>query len=169
MLEQMDTDMVQPELDKDVDLMPQNQEVTPLASPDLEANKVSSDQGDSKILEDNMEAKMHNIYFDESQHRIVQLHRVPTLNVHVSLVEFEEQVIMSDVRRHLATLTDATKAYTEATSSSVRFLIAENQHMAKEIQVAKQGGEQVIAFAREELRRVVIDEVLSLKTVMRNL
>ena len=36
MLEQMDTDMVYPEPDQDIDLMPQNQEVTPLVSPDLE-------------------------------------------------------------------------------------------------------------------------------------
>ena len=51
--------------------MPQNQEVTPPASPDLEAKQVPRDQGDIKILEYNLEAEMHNISFDESQNRVV--------------------------------------------------------------------------------------------------
>jgi len=53
MLEDMDMDMVQPELDLDIELMPRNQKVTPQASPDLEAEKVPSIQGDIEILEDN--------------------------------------------------------------------------------------------------------------------
>ena len=47
MLEQMDMDVVKLELDHDIDLMPQNQEVTPPTSPDLEAEQVPSDQGDT--------------------------------------------------------------------------------------------------------------------------
>jgi len=43
MLEQMDTDMVQPESDQDIDLMPWNQKVTPTNSPDPEAKQVPSD------------------------------------------------------------------------------------------------------------------------------
>ena len=76
---------------------------------------------------------MHNISLEESQHRVVQSHRVPTPYVHVSPAYFEEQVIMPNVHRHLATLANGTKAYVKATSSSVRFLIAENEHMAKEL------------------------------------
>ena len=41
--------------------------------------------------------------------------------------------------------------------------------MAKELQAAKQGGEQVTTSSREELRRAILDEVLPLKTVMWNL
>ncbi len=37
------------------------------------------------------------------------------------------------VRKHPPALADATKAYVEATSSSVCFLIAENEQMAKEL------------------------------------
>lgn len=44
---------------------------------------------------------------------------------------------MFDVSRHLASLSDATTTYVEATSLSVRFLIADNECMAKELQVAK--------------------------------
>ena len=42
MLEQMDMDLLQPESEQDIDLMPHNQEVTPLASPDPEAEKFPS-------------------------------------------------------------------------------------------------------------------------------
>ena len=108
MLEQMDTNVVQPELDLDIELMPKNQEVTPPASPDPEAKKFPSNQGDTEILEDNLEVDVHNISFEESQHIVVQSHRVPTLNVHVSPVHFQERVIVSDVHRHPTTLADAT-------------------------------------------------------------
>lgn len=84
MIEKMDMDMVQLESDQDIYLMPQNQMVTPLTSLDLEAKQVLSDQGDTDILENNLEAKMHNISFDKSQQSIVQSHRVPTPDVHVS-------------------------------------------------------------------------------------
>lgn len=50
---------------------------------------------------------------------------------------------MPDVNKHPSTLVDATKAYAEAINSSVIFLIAENEHMDKELQVAKKGGEKV--------------------------
>lgn len=50
---------------------------------------------------------------------------------------------MFNVCKHLAALVDATRAYAEATSSSVHFLIIENERMAKDLQMAKQGGELV--------------------------
>jgi len=68
--------------------------------------------------------------------------------------------------RHPTALDNATKAYGEATNSSVRFLIDENECMAKELQVGKKGEEKVTACAREELRKVIPDEVSSLKIVM---
>lgn len=60
-------DMVQLESDQYIDLMPRNQEVTPPTSSNLEVEQVPSDQGDIEILEDNLEADMHNKSFDESQ------------------------------------------------------------------------------------------------------
>jgi len=65
--------------------MPKDLVVTPLASPDLGAEKVSSDQGDTKILEDNPEAYVHNIFFYESQHKVVPSCRVPTTDDYASL------------------------------------------------------------------------------------
>jgi len=41
-------------------------------------------------------------------------------------------MIMSYVWRHPASLVNAMKAYVEATSSSVKFMIVENERMAKE-------------------------------------
>jgi len=76
---------------------------------------------------------------------------------------------MSNVRRHPASLVNATKAYTKVNSSSVRFLIDENERMAKELQADKQGEEQVTTSSKAELRKGIIDEVSSLKTVMRKL
>lgn len=70
------------------------------------------------------------------------------------------------MRRHPTTLGDATKAYAKDTTSSVRFLIDENEHMAKELQVAKKGGEYVKPSARAELRREILDEVSSLGIFM---
>lgn len=76
---------------------------------------------------------------------------------------------MSDVRRHPTALADATKAYAEATNSSARFLITESDRMAKELQMAKQGVEQVTTSTRAELRRVILDEVQPLETFMRKM
>jgi len=66
LIEQIDTEMEKPKLELDIDLMPYYQEVDPLASPDLEAEQVPSDQGDTEILGDNPEEEMNNISFDES-------------------------------------------------------------------------------------------------------
>ena len=77
--------MEQPELEQDINLMPYNQEVDQPASPDPKAEQVLSEQRDTDILGDNPEAEMHNISFDESQHRVVQSSRVPTSDVHTSL------------------------------------------------------------------------------------
>lgn len=76
---------------------------------------------------------------------------------------------MSDVHKHPSALVDATKTYFEPTSSSVRFLIVENERMAKELQEAKQGEEKVTTSAIAELRKVILDEVSSLETVMQKL
>lgn len=68
----MDMNVVQLELDQDTDLMPHNQVVALPTSPDPEAEQVPSDQGDIDIFEDNLEAEMHNIYFEELQHKVMQ-------------------------------------------------------------------------------------------------
>lgn len=49
----MDTEMEQPELEKEIDLMHYNQEVDPPDSPDPKSGQALSDQGDTEILEDN--------------------------------------------------------------------------------------------------------------------
>jgi len=90
---------------------------------------------------------------------------VSTPDDHTPPVQFEERVIMSDMHKHLAALVNATKAYVGATSSSVRFLIAKNEQMDKELQMTKQGGEMVTSSARVELKKVILDEVFSLETV----
>ena len=56
-------------------------------------------------------------------------------------------MIMSDMPKHPTALADTTKAYAKATRLSVCFLIAENERMAKALQMTKQGGEFVIASA----------------------
>ncbi len=76
---------------------------------------------------------------------------------------------MYDVHKHPASLADATIVYVEASSSSVRFLIDENERMAKELQTTKQGGELVTTSTRAKLKKAILDEILSLDTVMRAL
>ena len=76
---------------------------------------------------------------------------------------------MYDVCKHPTTLADATRSYVKATSSSVHFLIAEKEWMAKELHMAKQGGELITTSTRAELKKSILDEVLSLETIMRAL
>ena len=76
---------------------------------------------------------MRNIPLDESQHRVVQYRRVSTKQDHTSHVQYEERVIVFDLRKHPAALADATRAYSEATRSSVCFFIDENERIAKEL------------------------------------
>lgn len=154
--------MEQQELEQDIELMPHHQGFNPLASLHLEDEQVPSDQGDTEILGDQLEGEMHNISFAKSQNRVVQSRRVSTLEDHTYPVWYEEQVLVFVVHKHPTALANATRAYTEATSSSVCFLIAENERMAKELQTAKQGGELVTVSAQAELKKVILDEVLSL-------
>jgi len=127
MHQNLDMDMEQQELVKEINLMPYHQKVDLPASPDPEVEHVPIDQGDIKILGDNLEGELHNISFNESQHKVVQSHRVSTLDDHTSPTQFEEQLIVSDVCKHPVALVDSTRAYVEATSSSVYFLIGEHE------------------------------------------
>ena len=70
--------------------MPHHQEVNPPASPHLEDEQFLSDQEDIEILGDQLEGEMHNISFDESQHRVLQSRRVSTPDDHTSPAKFEE-------------------------------------------------------------------------------
>lgn len=75
-------------------------------------------------------------------------------------------MIVYEVCKHPTALADSTRAYAEDTSSSVRFLIAANERMDKELQTANQGGELVTTSTREELKKAILEEVLSLDTFM---
>lgn len=75
---------------------------------------------------------------------------------------------MFDVLKHPSALADATIAYAKSNSLSVRFLIVENERMA-ELQMTKKGGELVTKSTQAELMKEILDEVLSLDTVMRAL
>lgn len=76
------------ELEQDINLMPHHQEVELPTSPRPDDEKVSSDQGGIEILGDQAEGEMHNISFNESQHKVVQSRRVSTLDDHTSPVQF---------------------------------------------------------------------------------
>lgn len=52
---------------------------------------------------------------------------------HASLEHMEERVMVSDVSKHPVTMANASKAYTESTSSSVKFLLAENDQLENEL------------------------------------
>lgn len=68
--------------------------------------------------------------------------------------------------KNLVALAIATKAYVEETISSVHFLIAKNERMAKELQIANKGGELVTVFAWEESKKEILDELFSLDIVI---
>lgn len=146
--------------------MPHHQEVNLPTSWHPEDEKVSSNQGDTEILGDQREGDVYNISFDESQHKFVQSCRMSTLDDHTSPAQVEERVIVFDVRKHLATLADATRVYAKAIRSSVHFLIADNEWMDKELHMTKQGGELVTMSTWAELKKAILNEVLSLDIVM---
>lgn len=70
------------------------------------------------------------------------------------------------MRKHQTILANATKAYSKDTSSSVLFLIDKNDRMAKELQMSKQGGELVTESTLVKLKKEILDELLSINTVM---
>ena len=110
---------------------------------------------------------VYNLSFDESQQRIVQAWRKKLSDDHASPAHMEKMVIVSYVRRHPVALADASKAYEEATSSTVKFLLAENARMEKDLQEAMQRTEQSVGSVMEEMRKVILAEVSTLETTMR--
>ena len=107
------------ELEQDIDLMPHHKEVRSPTSMPQDDEKVSNDQGGTKILGDHPKGGINNISFDESQHRVVQSHRVSTPEDQTSPTQVEERVIVTNVRKHPTALANATRVYAEATNSSV--------------------------------------------------
>lgn len=95
--------------------------------------QVLDDQGGTEILGGQPEVEIHNISIDESHQRVVKSQRVPTLEYQTSPMQFEEKVIMTDVHKHPTALADETRVYAKATSSSVCFLITDNERMEKEL------------------------------------
>lgn len=53
----------------------------------------------------------------------------------------KERVIVLDVKKNLVSIEDATLAYAKP-SSNVKFLLAENEKMAKNLQVAREKAKQ---------------------------
>lgn len=58
-------------MEQDTNIMLHHKEVESPTSMHLEEEKVSNYQGGIEILRDQLEEKMHNITFDESQHRVM--------------------------------------------------------------------------------------------------
>ena len=67
MIEQMDKNMVQEQQDQNTDLMPRVVELTPKASPPSTLEKVQSEQGETLLLDDDLEKDVCNLTFDDSQ------------------------------------------------------------------------------------------------------
>jgi len=119
--------MEQQELEQDTEIIPHHKEVDSPTSMHRNEEQVSDDQGGTKIIGDQLEEEMHNISFDESQHRVVQCHRVSTLEDQTSPTQVEERAIVTDMCKHPSALANVTRVYFEATSSSVCVLIAKNE------------------------------------------
>ncbi len=66
---------------------------------------------------------------------------------------------MSNVRRYPAIMVDSCKAYLEAMSSTVKFLLAKNYPMKKDLQEARKRTEQSVGSTMAEMRKVKLIEV----------
>jgi len=113
--------------------MTRTSEVSPQSPSPPESEPISSEQGELVLFDDVLSMDVCNLSFDESQQRIVQARRKWLLNGHASPAHMEERVIVLDVRRHLAAMANASKAHAKARSSTVKFLLAENDRMAKDL------------------------------------
>jgi len=104
--------------------MPQALEVTSQSPPPLVSEPVSSEKVEVVLLHDDLIVDVYNLSFDELQKRIVQVRRKHFLNDQASPAFLKERVIVSNIKKHMASLADATLAYGREMSSKVKFLLA---------------------------------------------
>lgn len=62
-------------------------------------------------------------------------------------------------------MADATKAYVEAMSLSVKFFISKNERIDKELQESRQRKKQSTRCSRVEMKKAIFVEVLALETI----
>jgi len=63
-------------------------------------------------------------------------------------------------------MAEASKAYSKATSSTVKFLIAENDRMVKNLQEAKKIVEKSTGSTMTEMKRAIVVKILNLEATM---
>lgn len=77
------------------------------------------------------------------QNNIVQIQRNNFPDDHTSLAFIMEWVIMSETRKHPASLVEDILAYARETSSNVKYLMFENEQLEKNMHVAKKEAEKL--------------------------
>lgn len=63
-------------------------------------------------------------------------------------------------------MAEASKAYVDATSLTVKFLVAKNDRMAKELQEAKKRSEQPAGSTMIEMKKEIVVETSTLEATM---
>ena len=81
----------------------------------------------------------------------------------------KERVIVPYVRKHTVAMADATMAYVGATSSNVKFMLEENEHIPKNFQVARQKSEKSTGSTMAEMRKVILTKVSTLEATMQKI
>ena len=109
---------------------------------------------------------MYNLSLDKSQHNILHARRKKLSDDHTSPTHTKERVIVPDVRRHLFSMVEASKAYAEATSSMVKFSIVENDQMEKDLQEARQRIEQLAGSTMTEMKKSIVVEISTLEATI---
>ena len=66
-------------------------------------------------------------------------------------------------------MVEASKAYVEAMSLTIKFLITENDRMAKDLQEAMQRVEKFAGSAMTEMKKVIVAEISTLEATMRTM
>lgn len=72
MVEATNMELEQEPQHQDIDLMPRTSKVAPQSPPPLELEPIPSEQGDFVLLYDDLVMDVYNMYFDDSQQRIVR-------------------------------------------------------------------------------------------------
>lgn len=84
---------------------------------------------------------VYNISFDKLLNNIVQARRKYFLDDHTSPTFIKERVIVSNTRQHPTALTEANLAYAGETTSNVKYAMAKNEQMTKNLYASRKEAE----------------------------
>lgn len=163
--------------DQDADMVPSTQQVT-IQSPHPSTEQAPSEEEEIIPLDDGLVTSTYNLSYDELQKNIVQERKKYFPDDLSSPTFIRESVIMTDTRRNLGAIATTNLAFTGATKSNIDYLMVEKKFLQNNLQNARREIEKLRAKLQnatptqvylEELKAMILDEVLKLGNTMQSL